>query len=53
MVLGIIGIIISILCALIPYILSQREKTLRYWQIEAESIFSNKRNKELEYFLQR
>lgn len=42
MVLGITGIIISILCALIPYILSQREKTLRYWQIEAESIFSNK-----------
>ena len=39
---GITGGVISILCALIPYILSQREKTLRYWQIEAESIFSNK-----------
>lgn len=39
---GMLGIVVSVFCAIIPFLLTQQEKTLRYWQIEAESIFSNK-----------
>ncbi len=42
MVLGILGIVITVICTFIPIFLTRRDRTIRYWQIEAESIFTNK-----------
>lgn len=42
MFLDIFGIIITILIGLFPIIYSYREKTIRYWHIETESLFSRK-----------
>lgn len=42
MVLGIVGILITIIIGLLPIFFSNNEKTIRYWHVETESIFFDK-----------
>lgn len=40
MLIGILGIIATIIIGIIPLLISLKEKTIRYWHVETESIFS-------------
>lgn len=42
MIVGIAGIIITVIIGILPFIINLNEKTIRYWHVETESIFSDK-----------
>jgi hypothetical protein len=42
MLLGILGIVATIIIGLLPLFISLKDRTIRYWQVETESVFSRK-----------